>query len=278
MKKILVTGAGGYIGRHIVKKLLEHDVQVIATDLYVGEIDKRAHIIESDIFGESGNLFEYFGSPDACVHMAWRDGFVHNSDSHIKDLSCHYTFLQKMIDEGLKHLVVMGTMHEIGYYEGAIDENTPCNPVSMYGIAKDALRRSMQLLINNKNIVFQWLRAFYIYGDDKKNNSIFAKIILASEEGKTEFPFTTGKNLYDFIHVEELANQIAACAVQTEINGIINCCNGKPVSLAEKVESFIKEHGLNIKLVYGAFPDRKYDSPGIWGNNEKIEKVMNNSK
>jgi dTDP-6-deoxy-L-talose 4-dehydrogenase (NAD+) len=277
MKKILVTGAGGYIGRHVVQKLLEYDVQVIATDLYVEEIDKRAQIIKADIFGEPENIFEFLGSPDICVHMAWRDGFVHNSDTHIGDLSRHYNFLRKMIDSGLKQLAVMGTMHEVGYHEGAIDENTPCNPVSMYGIAKDALRRSMQLLINGKNVTLQWLRAFYIYGDDKKNNSIFAKLLSAAEEGKTEFPFTTGKNLYDFIHVEELASQIAACSVQSEIAGVINCCNGKPVSLAEKVEGFIKEHGLNIKLVYGAFPDRQYDSPGIWGDNQKILQIMESS-
>jgi len=274
MKKILVTGAGGYIGRHVVKKLLENNVQVIATDLYVDEIDKKAQIIKADIFSETENLFEYFGNPDICVHMAWRNGFVHNSDTHIGDLSGHFNFLRKMVNSGLKQLAVMGTMHEVGYYEGAIEENTPCNPISMYGIAKDALRRSTQLLVNGKDIVFQWLRGFYIYGDDKKNNSIFAKLLLAAEEGKTEFPFTTGKNLYDFIHVEELASQITACAVQSDVTGIINCCTGKPISLAEKVEGFIKEHGLNIRLVYGAYPDRQYDSPGIWGNNEKIEKIV----
>jgi len=275
MKKILVTGAGGYIGRYVIKKLLEHDVLVIATDLYTDEIDRRAQIIKANIFAEQENLFEYFGSPDVCIHMAWRNGFVHNSDTHMGDLSGHYNFLRKMIKSGLKHLAVMGTMHEVGYHEGAIDECTPCNPVSMYGIAKDALRRSAQLLVSGNDIIFQWLRGFYIYGDDKNNNSIFSKLLTAAEEGKTEFPFSTGKNLYDFIHVEKLAEQIASCAVQTDITGIINCCTGKPVSLAERVEGFIKEHELNIRLVYGAFPDRKYDSPGIWGNDEKIQKILN---
>ena len=274
MKRILVTGAGGYIGRHVVQKLLEHDIQVIAADLYIDEIDKRAQIIKEDIFGEQENTFEYFGSPDVCLHMAWRNGFVHNSDTHMGDLSGHYNFIRKMIESGLKHLAVMGTMHEVGYHDGPIDENTLCNPVNMYGIAKDALRKSVQLLVSEKDIVFQWLRGFYIYGDDKKNNSIFTKLLEVAEEGKTEFPFTTGRNLYDFIHVEKLAKQIAACVAQTDVTGIINCCTGKPVSLAERVEGFIMEHDLNIKLVYGAFPDRKYDSPGIWGDNEKILRIM----
>ena len=180
-----------------------------------------------------------------------------------------------MTEQGLKQIAVMGTMHEVGYYEGAIDESTPCNPSSMYGIAKDALRRSTFLLLKNTDVIVQWLRAYYIYGDDLKNNSIFAKLTMAAQEGKATFPFTTGKNKYDFIHVNELAQQIAASVTQSEVSGIINCCTGKPVSLAEKVEGFIQEHHFDIELEYGAFPDRTYDSPAIWGDNSKIEKIMN---
>ncbi len=274
-EKILVTGAGGYIGRYVVKELCDKGMQVIAADIKADGIDSRARTICENVFSGSEKIFEELGSPDVCIHMAWRNGFAHNSPAHMGDLSAHYTFISNMIKGGLKHLAVMGTMHEVGYYEGEIDENTPCNPISMYGIAKDALRRSTFLLAEQNNICLQWLRAFYIFGDDKHNNSIFSKLTIAAEEGKKTFPFTSGKNKYDFISVEELAGQIAAAAVQTDVDGIINCCTGKPVSLAEKVEGFIKEHGFDIKLDYGAFPDRPYDSPAIWGDTEKINKIMN---
>ena len=92
----------------------------------------------------------------------------------------------------------MGSMHEIGYWEGAIDENTPCNPLSQYGIAKNALRKSLELYCESHNCKFQWLRGFYIFGDDSFGNSIFCKIRQAVDEGKETFPFTTGKNKYDF--------------------------------------------------------------------------------
>ena len=273
-KKILITGAGGYIGRHVVKAAIETGLAVLACDIKPSGVDSRAEIIETDIFNNPQDIYERLGSPDICLHLAWKDGFSHNSDSHMETLSSHYSFIRNMLNGGLTHLAVLGTMHEVGYHEGAIDENTPCNPRSKYGIAKDALRRSVFLLAEERGACLQWLRAYYIYGDDLRNQSIFTKLLLAATEGKKTFPLNSGKNLYDFIRVEDLAHQIAAAVNQTAICGIIECCSGKPVSLGEKVEAFIKENEISIDLEYGAFPDRPYDSPGAWGCTKRIEQLM----
>lgn len=276
--KVLVTGANGYIGRHVVSALLNAGCNVVACDLRLQDVDARAEQMEMNLFEADGHLYDKVGSPDVCLHMAWRDGFQHNSSKHMGDLSLHYRFLARLVDSGLKRLAVMGTMHEVGYWEGMIDENTPCNPISMYGIAKDALRRSMILFCGQKQCKLQWLRGYYILGDDLKNHSIFTKLLQAGAEGKKTFPFTTGKTKYDFITVGELADQIAHAVAQDEVCGIINCCSGKPVTLAERVELFIKEHNLEIKLDYGTFPDRPYDSPVIYGDASKIQRIMNHSK
>jgi len=277
VKKILVTGAGGYIGRHVVKWLLDHDQHVIAADFNKKGIDARAEFTDEPIFGQA-DVYDRLGRPDVLIHMAWRDGFIHNSNAHMADLSNHVEFLRHMMDAGLPVVTVMGSMHEVGYWEGAIDENTPCNPMSQYGIAKNALRQWLMLYAKNKDTVAHWLRAYYIYGDDAHGSSIFAKLVQAEADGKKTFPFTTGKNKFDFIHVDELAKQIGCASLQTQISGITNVCTGKPVSLGEQVEKYIKDHGFQIKLEYGAFPDRPYDSPGVWGNAEKIEKIMEESE
>ena len=273
-KKILVTGAGGYIGRHVVKALLDAGQEVIASDLRLDDVDDRAQKIVTNIFEPDDGLFTKLGSPDVCLHMAWRDGFKHNSDNHMGDLSNHYRFIKTMLEGGLKQVAVMGTMHEVGYWEGAIDENTPCHPASMYGIAKNALREATLMLAKEHNAVAQWIRAYYIVGDDARGNSIFSKLLQAAQEGKTTFPFTTGKNKYDFINVDELARQIAAVVSQSEVDGIINCCTGQPITLAERVERYIKDNNLNITLDFGAFPDRPYDAPGVWGDATKIKQIM----
>ena len=272
--RILVTGANGYIVAKVVKKLCDYNVEVIATDFNNNNIDSRAMYIKADIFDEKDNWFEYFKKPEVCLHMAWRDGFVHNSDKHMYDLSNHYKFLTNLINNGLMKVACMGTMHEIGYYIGAINEKTPCNPQSMYGIAKNALRQSLELYCKDHNCKFQWLRAFYIYGDDLYGNNIFCKLRQASNEGKEFFPFTTGKNEYDFIHINDLSDQISKTVLQDKILGIINCCSGKPVSLANQMEWYINYNKLLIKLDYGKYPDRPYDSPCIYGDNKKIMEIL----
>lgn len=273
-KTVLVTGANGYIGSHVVKKLLDMGNRVIAADFRFDNVDPQAEHCTEAIFSGKPDIYQRLGSPDVCIHMAWRDGFVHNSDAHMRDLSGHITFLQDMIRGGLPALAVMGTMHEIGYWEGAVDENTPCRPLSQYGVAKNALRQSLLLTSQQTNCRLLWLRAYYITGDDLHNHSIFAKISEAAAKGQKTFPFTTGQNKFDFVDVDYLAEMIAVASTQEEESGIINVCTGKPMTLAERVEKFIGDNHFDITLQYGAFPDRPYDSPGIWGDAEKINRIM----
>ncbi len=271
--KVLVTGANGYLGQGIVKAILESGNDVIAADFATNNVDSRAERMDCNMF-EIDNPFTYFNSPDVLLHLAWRDGFVHYSDAHIDDLPKHYHFLEKMIKGGVKQVCVMGSMHEIGFFEGSINENTPCHPTTPYGISKNALRELTEMLCKQNNTVFQWLRGYYIVGNSRYGSSIFSKITAAAEERKSEFPFTLGQNQYDFIDYEDFCTQVAATVVQNQVVGIINICSGRPEKLADRVERFIKENDYDIKLQYGAFPDRPYDSKAIWGDDTKIQRIL----
>lgn len=272
--KILITGANGYLGTGIVNAILEKGHEVVATDFKVDHIDDHAQKVACNVF-DVEDPYTFFGKPDIVLHLAWRDGFVHYSDSHIEDLPKHYMFLKKMAESGCKKIVGLGSMHEVGFFEGPIQESTPCHPITPYGIGKDALRNLTQMICKKNRIIFQWLRGFYIVSNSPFGCSIFSKITIAEKEGKKEFPFTMGENQYDFIRYDDFVAQVVATVCQNQINGIINICSGKPEKLADYVERYIKENDYKIKLKYGAFPDRPYDSKAIWGDNSKINRIMN---
>ena len=275
--KILVTGANGYLGQGIVRAILDAGNEVVASDLKIDNVDKRAVAVAGNMF-EIQEPYKYFGKPDALLHLAWRDGFIHYSNAHIDDLPKHFAFLKAMADGGIKQIAVMGSMHEIGFFEGSINENTPCHPTTPYGIGKNALRDLTEMICKQKNIVFQWMRGYYIVGNSKFGSSIFSKITAAVDEGKQEFPFTLGQNQYDFIDYLDFCLQVAAVVGQQKEQRIINICSGRPEKLADRVERFIKENKYDIRLQYGAFPDRPYDSKAIWGDDTKIVRIMESYK
>lgn len=272
--RILVTGANGYLGQGIVKQLLNDKHEVIACDLSLNEVDNRAIKVIADIFSVN-RPFDFFNKPDVVLHLAWQNGFVHNSISHIKDLPLHYSFIKQLLEGGLKRIAVLGTMHEVGFFEGCINENTPTNPQSLYGISKDALRRTTFLLCKENDAICQWIRGYYIVGNFHHGSSIFSKITKAEDEGKKTFPFTSGNNQCDFIDYNDFSNQVVSIIEQDKISGIINACSGYPEKLSSRVERFIKEEGYKIKLEYGAFPDRPYDSKAVWRDANKVSMVLN---
>lgn len=271
--KILVTGANGYLGQGIVKAILDSGNDVIATDFRTDLIDQRADRVSCNLFSIEAP-FNYFGKPDVLLHLAWRDGFVHYSDAHMGDLPKHIKFIETFAKSEIKMISAMGSMHEIGFFEGSIDENTSCHPENFYGVAKNALRDISQILCKQNKKIFQWLRGYYIVGNSKYGSSIFSKITSAAEEGKKTFPFTLGYNQFDFIDYNQFCHQVASAVSQFEVTGIINICSGYPEKLADRVERFIKENGYDIKLDYGAFPDRPYDSKAVWGNDKKIKTIL----
>ena len=271
--RVLVTGANGYLGQGIVKHLLKHGHEVIATDRMISNIDENAIAIKSDIFNVK-DPYIFFQKPEVLIHLAWQDGFVHYSDSHINELPNHYSFIKRFSESDIKTIAVMGSMHEIGFFEGSIKEDTPCKPTTPYGISKNALRNLTEMLCKMNNKTFIWLRGFYIVGNSQFGSSIFSKITTAEMEGKEYFPFTLGQNQFDFIDYDVFCEQVSRAICQEEITGIINICSGHPEKLADRVERFIIENRFKIKLKYGAFPDRPYDSKAVWGDSSKIDAIM----
>lgn len=263
--KIAVTGANGFLGTGVVNELVNRGHEVVAVDKMVDRVPESAICIQTSLFDMTDPYTE-MGRPDCVVHLAWRDGFKHNSTAHMEDLASHIELVGKLSASPLKRLAIMGSMHEVGYFEGGIRADTPCNPQNLYGIAKNALRQAAMLVCGDSDTELQWLRGYYIVDNSPYGSSIFSKICKAAADGKKTFPFTTGQCQYDFLDYNDFCTLVADVVTGAEGDGIFNISSGHPEKLADRVERFIKDNHFDIQLDYGAFPDRPYDSPAVWGS------------
>ncbi len=277
--KVCVTGANGYIGSHVVTELLDGGNSVIAIDLNNANIDKRAIFVNTDIYAMSNDFWNKNDVPDVLLHFACKDVAVHNSEYHILSIQKNFDFIKNMYENGIHHIVTVGSMHDIGYYVGKVAENVETNPTTYYGIAKNTLRQLLEVYFNDKNAVYQHLRFFYTYGDDEQSSgSVFKKILQLEKEGKDSFPFTDGKNMFDYTEIHQLAKYVVAVISQKDVDGIVNVCSGKPIAIKDMVAKYIEKNNLSIKPDYGKFPSRAYDSPCIYGDRTKLDLIMARKK
>ena len=87
-RKVLVTGANGYIGKNVINYLLKNNIEVVAADISLDKINDKVKKIEANIFENTDYLFSNLENVGTCIHLAWRNGFVHNSITHLEDISC----------------------------------------------------------------------------------------------------------------------------------------------------------------------------------------------
>lgn len=189
-------------------------------------------------------------------------------------LSLHFSFVERLINLGLSKVVGLGTMHELGPISGLISENVIPQPQNQYGIAKNALRASLQELTVRKEIEFLWLRCFYILGDDAKNSSVFTKMLELEASGAETMPLTTGLTRFDFIDVAQLGQLIAQTSSVEGLSGLLNIGSGEVMTLRERIELFKEENNLSIELQFGVFPERQGISEGCWPDLSRMNAAL----
>jgi nucleoside-diphosphate-sugar epimerase len=282
MKKILVTGATGFIGHYVIAELLSRNCQVIATATSVDNASRQAwygkvRFIPYSIGDQlPENLYEFFERPDAMIHLAWAGLPNYKSAFHVEvNLPQQFAFLTNLINHGLTDLTVTGTCFEYGMQEGSLSEDMPALPANPYAIAKDNLRKELQNYQLRKPFSLKWVRLFYMYGKGQNPNSLLSQLEKALDEGKEIFNMSGGEQVRDFLPVEKVAAHITDIALQTEVSGIINCCSGKPVTVKTLVEAYIKLRRKNIQLNLGYYPYPDYEPMAFWGDDTKLKKVGN---
>ncbi len=282
MKKILITGATGFIGNYVIAVLLQqNNYSIIASS---ASIDKAVaapwfasvKYISFDLkdFDSSIDYYKFFDEPDIVIHLTWEGLTNYKAAFHVEEnLPRHYFFLNNMIDHGLTDLSISGTCFEYGLREGRLSEEMETNPSNAYAIAKDSLRKQMEQLQKEKKFQLKWIRLFYMYGSGQSPNSLLSQLDKAIAKEETLFNMSSGEQERDYLPVDEVASYIVKIALQTRVTGIINCCSGKPIKVKTLVENYLLKKNTHIQINLGYYPYVDYEAMRFWGDNKKLKKI-----
>jgi len=281
MKKILVTGATGFIGGYVIEELLKQKYTIIASSCNEENAKnkgwyKAVKYIPFNLkeFDNSINYFSFFEEPDVIVHLAW-EGLPNYKDAfHINEnLPRHYLFLKNCIEHGAKEVTITGTCFEYGMIEGCLSETMETKPANEYAIAKDTLRKQLQHLQQAISFNLNWIRLFYMFGNGQSSNSLLSQLNYALEKGDSIFNMSGGEQERDYLPVEKVAEYIVKAAIQNKVNGIINCCSGTPIKVKDFIVTYLKSIHQQIPLNLGFYPYTDYEPMCFWGDNTKLKLI-----
>lgn len=283
MVKILVTGASGFLGNHLIQTLVTRGLDVVATctnEAHVAlkpwrnQITFKPYTISQTTAIET-NLYNYFEQPDLMIHLAWKGLPHYQRTNHIEEnFLQHYFFIKNLVQNGLTDLTVAGTCLEYGMQEGELHEEMPSQPQNPYAFCKTMLRESFDFLKKDYVFNYKWVRLFYMYGEGQAANSLIPQLEKALAAGEATFNMSPGDQLRDYLPIEMVSENMLNIALQKRITGIINCCSGEPISVKSFVESYLSTHQKQIELNTRHYDYASYEPKDFWGSTSKLKQIV----
>ncbi|NGZ05834.1 MAG: NAD(P)-dependent oxidoreductase [Magnetococcales bacterium] len=277
--KIAITGATGFIGRHLVAALQPRGhvlILMVRPESVIPESFHHHTLVPLDLHAPPDRLFDRLGQPDLLIHLAWSGLPNYRSLHHFEtELPAQYAFLKSWITAGLPRLLVTGTCFEYGMQSGALNEACPTRPDNPYGFAKDQLRQQLQFLQRSHSFHLTWTRLFYLYGPGQGDNALLSQLRRAVKEGASQFNMSGGEQLRDYLPAETVAERLASLALTADCrHGVINLASGQPISVRRLVEQWLQKEGWSIALNLGHYPYPDHEPMAFWGDCTKLHQAL----
>ena len=278
--KVLVTGATGFVGRHLVAALLARgcEVRAVARNAETAATMPWINAVEftaADIYADDLDIAALTANIDALAHLAWPGLPNYQALFHFEhNLMADYRFIKGAVEAGVSQVLVTGTCFEYGMQSGPLSEQATPQPSNPYGLAKNTLRLFLENLQRVQPFTLQWARLFYLHGEGQNPNSLLAALDRAIDAGDDTFNMSAGEQLRDYLAIDIAADYLAAILQQREFNGLINCSSGQPVSVRALVEQRLRARGASIRLNLGHYPYPTHEPMAFWGVADRLQQLL----
>jgi len=272
-KRVLVTGASGFIGRHCLPILLARGFDVHAVDIIIPENNfcgVQWHDVNLLNKERALELIETI-HPTHLLHFAWyaKAGEYWHSIENIRWLEASLHLLQAFQKTGGVRFVMAGTCAEYDWNFGYCSEFvTPLVPSSLYGHCKNAMQHLLKDFSRETHLSSAWGRIFFLYGPHENPNRLVSSVISNLIHNRVA-PCSHGNQIRDFLHVKDAASAFVSL-LMSNVDGPVNIASGKPIALKEIVLTIADMLGKNHLVKLGALPQRENDPPVLFGNTRRL--------
>ena len=271
-RRILMTGATGFVGRQVLASLLEMGVETVPV-VRPKSVEKllrspciKEPILTEDLFAEDGRWWQQnLRGIDTVVHVAWyaEPGQYQFSTENMNCLIGTLRLAQAAAQAGVKRFVGVGTCFEYAPSDRPLSIDSPLGALSPYAACKAAAYLALSRFLPQCEVEFAWCRLFYLYGEGEDTRRLVPALRKNLSEG-LPVDLTEGSQVRDFLDVNQAGRQIADAALSGK-TGAMNICSGKPVTVRELAEFIADEYGRRDLLKFGTRKANSVDPPYVVG-------------
>jgi nucleoside-diphosphate-sugar epimerase len=264
MKRVLVTGATGFVGRHSPPALAARGFDVhavhavdmpttVATWHHVDLMDRDrvAHLLDEV-------------RPTHLLHFAWYavHGRYWTSTENLRWVESSLSLLRGFVERGGRRAVIAGTCAEYDWRHGYCSERTtPTIPATLYGTSKNALQAVATAFAAQVGLSLAWGRIFFPYGPHEQPRRLVPSVIRSLLERET-VRCSHGNQYRDFLYVQDCADAFAAL-LDGPVEGPVNIASGDPITIKEMVRRIVSliPEADTVPIEFGALPTLPDDPP-----------------
>lgn len=257
--RVLVTGASGFVGRHVLAPLVASGAEVFAVSRNDLTAEGVCHI-RGDLLVEGSvrPLLEMV-RPDLILHLAWcvEHGRFWTDTANLDWVRATLSLARAAADVGVKRFVATGTCYEYDWPEtgDCVEDVTPLAAHTLYDVSKDATRRILESFCQQHGIEFSWARLFFLYGPDEARSRLVSSLALSLLAGKPA-AMSSGRAVRDFMDVRDAGAALAQLSLSA-VQGPVNIASGQAHSIREIAERLANLSGRPELLQVGALADRE---------------------